>query len=259
MTEWTKQWLSMIGWIRAMIDARSPVATVRHAVGLERQRSVTLMEWVNYNQHHVIPSRCHWRGVRTLKNPLDCWVYQEILAEVQPDVIVEIGTKNGGSTLMLADFCTLLGHGEVIGIDIDHSHYDPAARHPLIHLITGDSNDPAVVEQVAERCQGRSVLVIHDGLHRREEVLRDLHAYGRLVTPGSYLIVEDTTDDLRGFVRTYPATGFLRFADYAAASTGGALEAVRQFIAETPEFHIDREREKYILTTNVMGYLRRTR
>lgn len=57
-------------------------------------------------------------GVKTLKNPLDYWVYQEIIYAAQPDVIIEIGTNWGGSTLALAHLLDLVGKGRVIGIDI---------------------------------------------------------------------------------------------------------------------------------------------
>src|SRR3712207_7119240 len=39
----------------------------------------------------------HWLGVRTLKCPLDLWIYQEIICGSRPDVIVETGTSQGRS------------------------------------------------------------------------------------------------------------------------------------------------------------------
>src|ERR1700733_8367437 len=39
----------------------------------------------------------HWMGFHTLKCPLDLWIYQEILVETEPDVIIETGTRYGGS------------------------------------------------------------------------------------------------------------------------------------------------------------------
>jgi len=44
-----------------------------------------LRDWMLYHQHRVAFEKCHWMGVRTLKNPLDAWIMQEILAEVKPD------------------------------------------------------------------------------------------------------------------------------------------------------------------------------
>ena len=37
----------------------------------------------------------------------------------------------------------------------------------------------------------------------------------------------------------------------------GPLEAVEEFLARTDEFEIDREREKFLITFNPRGYLRR--
>jgi cephalosporin hydroxylase len=47
-----------------------------------------------------------WRGVPALKCPLDLWIYQEIIFETKPDVIVETGTAHG-------DMCELAGNGRV--------------------------------------------------------------------------------------------------------------------------------------------------
>ncbi|HZQ97896.1 MAG TPA: CmcI family methyltransferase, partial [Chloroflexota bacterium] len=64
----------------------------------------------------------YWHGVRVRKCPLDLWVYQELLHELRPDLIVETGTAYGGSALYLAHMCDLLGQGEVVTVD--------AAQHP---------------------------------------------------------------------------------------------------------------------------------
>src|SRR5688500_14595071 len=37
--------------------------------------------------------KTYWLGVPTRKCPLDLWIYQEILHEVRPDIIVETGTR----------------------------------------------------------------------------------------------------------------------------------------------------------------------
>ena len=73
-----------------------------------------------------------WLGAQALKNPLDLWVYQEIMVETRPELIVETGTYRGGSALFLASICELLGTGEVISIDIEPVRDDypsPSADH----------------------------------------------------------------------------------------------------------------------------------
>ena len=47
----------------------------------------------------------YWMGQPIQKSPLDCWVYQELMYELRPDLIVETGTYLGGSAL-------LFGHPE---------------------------------------------------------------------------------------------------------------------------------------------------
>ena len=39
----------------------------------------------------------------------------------------------------------------------------------------------------------------------------------------------------------------------------GPLEAIETFLARTDDFEIDREREKFLITFNPSGYLRRVR
>ena len=46
--------------------------------------------------------RNRWLGVRSLQNPLDVWITQEIIHEVKPDFIVEAGTFEGGSAPLWA-------------------------------------------------------------------------------------------------------------------------------------------------------------
>ena len=46
-----------------------------------------------------IYDRTRWMGVPCEKCPLDLWIYQEIIVETRPDLIVETGTRFGGSAL----------------------------------------------------------------------------------------------------------------------------------------------------------------
>src|SRR4029079_1411857 len=87
-----------------------------------------------------------WLGHRVLKCPLDLWIYQEILHELRPDLIVETGTYLGGSALFLASICDLLGHGEILTIDLDWREGRP--QHPRITYLTGPSTSRAILRQV---------------------------------------------------------------------------------------------------------------
>lgn len=69
---------------------------------------MTLREWLIYHQRNILFDKCSWMGSRALKNPFDSWIYQEILHEVKPEIVVEIGSNEGGSTLLLAQLLDLM-------------------------------------------------------------------------------------------------------------------------------------------------------
>lgn len=183
-----------------------------------------------------------WMGVLCQKCPLDLWIYQEILFEQRPDLIVETGTHSGGSTLYLAHLCDLLGHGRVVSIDIESR---PRPAHPRIRYVLGSSGDPVTIDAaLADRVPGENVMVILDSDHSERHVARELELLAPLVRPGGYLIVEDT--NINGHP-TYPEFG------------PGPYEAVEKFLAANPAFEIDAAREKFMMTFNPRGYLKRVR
>lgn len=59
-----------------------------------------------------------WLGIPTLKCPFDLWVYQEIIQELRPDIIIESGTAYGGTAFFLACICDMVNNGKVVSIDI---------------------------------------------------------------------------------------------------------------------------------------------
>lgn len=205
--------------------------------------NLTLKSWLLHHQKTIVFKKCSWMGIRAMKNPMDAWIYQEIIYEVKPGVIIEIGSKEGGSTLYLANLLDLLGKGTVISIDIDHSDFRP--KHPRIQLLTGDSSSSTIVGKTFQKCRGEKVMIIHDGGHSKTQVLQDLRLYNSLVSIGSYFIVEDGIIDL------------FTPGDGVGDSTDGPLAAIEEFLATNPQFIIDEERERYLLTYNPMGFLKR--
>jgi cephalosporin hydroxylase len=88
------------------------------------------------------------------------------------------------------------------------------------------------------------VLVALDSDHRRDHVLAEIAAYSPLVQIGDYLIVEDTN-----------VNGHPTYAEYGP----GPMEAVERFLAGNDEFEIDARCERFLMTFNPKGYLRRKR
>lgn len=182
-----------------------------------------------------------WLGAPILKNPFDIWIYQELIYRVRPDLIIECGTFEGGSAYYYAQLCELLGHGRVITIDTQPKASRPT--HPRLTYYLGSSTADATLEYLRSQIAPDDVVLVNlDSDHSRDHVLAEMRIYSKLVSLGSYLIVEDS--NLHGHpVR--PLHG------------PGPLEAIRQFLKENPAFEIDRGCEKHYLTFNPEGYLRR--
>ena len=182
-----------------------------------------------------------WKGVEVLKCPLDLWVVQEIVHETKPDVIIETGTWRGGSAYYFASLFDLFGRGRVLTVDIEK--YD-VPRHDRITYFIGSSTSPEIIEKFKNSINdGENVMVVLDSNHETGHVLNELRLYSDMVSVGSYLIVEDM--HLAG----HP----VRIGD------GDPTAAVEQFLRERDDFVPDRSREKFVLTWNRGGWLKRVR
>jgi cephalosporin hydroxylase len=230
--------------------ARKPLTSVyRRAQALVPRKAYALLEKriarefhrLYYNSGSRTWSNTFWLGTRAQKCPLDLWIYQELLHELRPSVIVETGTAEGGSALFLASVCDLLGHGSIVSVDIVAQPGRPA--HERITYLTGSSTAPEIRTRVEELVGDKApVLVILDSNHERDHVLEELRIYAPLVTPGSFVIVEDTN------VNGHPV-----LPDFGP----GPMEAVDEFLRSIDEFSVDWRREKFFLTFNPSGYLQR--
>lgn len=213
----------------------------RTSSAITERRVVRPFHRLFYDSGKQTWSNTYWLGVPAQKCAFDLWVYQEMLHELRPAVIVECGTANGGSALFLASICDLLGQGEVVTVDIAEQPGRPS--HERITYLKGSSTDPETLESVKQLVASRTpVVVILDSDHSRDHVLNELRLYAPLVSAGSYVIVEDSN------VNGHPVV-----PDFGP----GPAEAVTRFLAETDEFEVDRSREKFFLTFNPSGYLRK--
>lgn len=187
-----------------------------------------------------------WLGVPCWKLPFDAFILQEMIYEVRPEYIIETGTAYGGSALFFASICELLGEGKVITCDIqskvdqkDIGQFHWADRIEFIH---GGSLNQIVRANIKERCEGKRNLVILDSYHSYAHVKAEIAWYSKLVPVGSYLIVEDT------HVSGHPVPW---------EHGKGPYEAVEDFLSEHEDWRAEYWAEKYIMTFNPMGYLKR--
>jgi cephalosporin hydroxylase len=187
-----------------------------------------------------------WRSTSWLGHPLDNAVtdlvtYQEIVTDVRPDWIVEVGAATTGRTAFLASVLDGLGTGQIVTVTALPP--DERFEHPRVTYVddqrTSAANAEAVRAVTGAHPHG---LVIIGTRTRRDAVRRDFDAFADLVGQGSYLIMEHT------MLNGWPVD---------ASHGRGPFEAVRGILATRDDFVVDFEREKQALTFNPYGFLRR--
>jgi len=181
-----------------------------------------------------------WLGHVVRKCPLDLWIYQELLVRTRPDLVIETGTLFGGSALFMATIMDLIGHGHVITIDQGARPDRPL--HPRIGYWLGSSVDQAIVAEARDAARGKRTMVVLDSDHSAAHVFEEIMCYSPLVQVGDYLIVEDTN-----------VNGHPTYQEYGP----GPMEAVEKFLSQSDEFVIDKRCERFLITMNPKGYLKR--
>lgn len=228
-------------------------------VGLKADADVQALSriWLREITPHKYAYNFRWLGRPIIQLPQDMMAMQEIIWATQPDLIIECGVAHGGSVLYYASLLELIGHGEVLGIDIDiRPHNAQAIReHAMskrLRLLEASSIDPATVAQVTALAQGKRVLVVLDSNHTHEHVLAELRAYAPLVCEGGYCVVMDT------LIEDMPAR--LASSDRPWGPGNNPKTAVQAFLQENDAFEVDTDIDaKLLISVAPGGYLRRVR
>lgn len=192
-----------------------------------------------------------WLGRPLIQMPSDVIAVQELIWSVKPDLIIETGVAHGGSLILSASILELIGHGQVLGIDIeirDHNRQE-IQQHRLanrINLLQGSSVDPSIVEKVVAeaRCH-QKVMVFLDSNHTHDHVYSELNAYAHLVSTGSYCVVfdtfiEDMSDDYE-------------WTDRPWSKGNNPRTAVNKWLEKNPGFVVDTSIEQRLLVTSAPG------
>lgn len=239
--------------------------------GSNLELSKRTKDWFNAANNLKYSYHFEYLGRPIIQYPQDIIAMQELIWDIRPDLIIETGIAHGGSLifsasmLALLDLCDAIESGKVIdpkvstrkvlGVDIDIRAHNRAAieAHPLasrIQMIQGSSIAPEIIEQVRQVAKPYSrVLVCLDSNHTHDHVLAELEAYAPLVSTGSYCVVFDT------IIEDMPAD---MFPDRLWGPGNNPKTAVREFLAQHPEFEIDKSiQHKLLITVAPDGYLRR--
>lgn len=195
-----------------------------------------------------------WHGVTFLgvpcyKSVSDMWNYQEIMASLKPSMVVEFGTRFGGS----ACYFSVIGRSinpalQVLTVDISHEDVSPQVYlDSAIHLATGSSADPAIrvqIEKMRATFPGK-VFFILDSDHRKAHVLAEMELLRSVMESGDYLIVED------GNINGHPVL---------PGWGEGPFEAIQEYMQRYPDdYQVDSTREaKFGFTFAPSGFLIKT-
>lgn len=218
---------------------RDPVATTESApVPVPEELKLAAIEalW----QHNAW-REASWLGHPVARYPTDLHSYQELMSQLRPDAVVLLGDDPGlvGRALHAASVLDQLGHGRVIAVG---RSVEDGPTHPLIAFLDGDATAPEVVAAVAQELRGDGALVFV-GLGAAERVVAAFGAYAPFVPVGGYVVVENTV---------------LNGRPVAPAFGPGPHEGVNQVLRLHRDFVPDVAFERYTVTFNKNGYLRRT-
>eukprot|EP01060_Flectonema_neradi_P039647 TRINITY_DN8807_c0_g1_i1.p1 TRINITY_DN8807_c0_g1~~TRINITY_DN8807_c0_g1_i1.p1 ORF type:complete len:417 (+),score=78.69 TRINITY_DN8807_c0_g1_i1:52-1302(+) len=211
----------------------------------------------------------NWLGVKCQQDPMDAFAIQDMLWRVQPDLIIEVGTNNGGGAIFYASIMNNYNpKGKIVTLDVKPVNQNwmtgknkdnckgciTGDVHPLwtgsdmINFIKGDITKQEIQEKVEVFVNAaKTVLVVEDASHRYPDTLHRMKVIYKYVTVGSYMLVQDTKMD-RFVSRLRKKYGNLKF---------GPMRAVDEFIRANPDWEIDRTFEYYIYSQHHRGFLKR--
>ncbi len=183
-----------------------------------------------------------WFGHHLNRYPTDLQTYQELLALHRPDVVILTGEDDGlgGRALFVASMLDHLDHGHVVAVGTSAAADRP--EHARVTHVVGHADDAEIAAEVRSLAEGRGNAMVFLALGQDQRVMQAFAHYSPLVAVGGYVVVENTV------VNGRPA---------APGFGAGPLEAVFQLLAKHRDFVSDQSLERYTITFNRHGYLRR--
>jgi cephalosporin hydroxylase len=202
-----------------------------------------------------------YAGIPMTKFPEDLRLYEHLLWESTPNVVIEVGVHHGASALWFRDrLATLERYGRsaqtrVIGIDVDIAaakrnldHADPSWAQ-RIHLLEGDiCDDRTVARALALVPDDAQCLVIEDSAHEYDTTSASLRGLAQVVAPGGFFVVEDGCVDIEAMrlAPDWPRGVQRAMSEWLGSSAG------RDFVQR-------RDLEIYGITCHPGGFLQRRR
>lgn len=204
-----------------------------------------------------------WLGVPNQQDPQDAMVLAELISQEKPDVIIELGTNEGGGALFYASIMELIDKGMVITMDTRDFRTGGWIGNPRCNTLKCiKANESPIWNKRVKFIQGlpqqnleavkeltanlQKVWVIEDSSHIYQDVMTNLESFSQFVTPGGLLLVQDTK--LKRFVCGVTDCPY----------RNAPMDAVFDFMAlHKGEYIMDRSLEYFRYTQHAMGWLRK--
>ncbi len=201
---------------RQLLTGKNPVANL-----------ITTLFHIQYYYSEASWTHNTFCGYTIYQCPLDLQLYQEVLFRKRPGYIIQTGVAGGGSLYYLASMMDVMDFPEdsiILGVDIQLTHSAQSIQHPRIRMLEGNSVSAGILERVKELTENNTNgMVILDSDHSKNHVSKEIVTYRDFVSPGQYLVVEDTN------INSPVCFGF----------GPGPLEAVNDFLLEDNRFQAD--------------------
>ena len=188
--------------------------------------------------------RLRWRDLEMTKFPTDLYIYQQLIWEARPDIIVEVGTQRGTSAQFFDELIKAYGNNDVRVVTVDINPVPEPQKSVLdglgVVMVTGDIREKSTQQRIVSHIEGKKFMVVDDGSHKYEDVMASLQFFEQYQTTGNYMVVEDGITDVM-----------------LSRKNRNALQAVDDFLSLNADYKRVSEYDAWMLTTTFGGIIQR--
>ena len=145
-----------------------------------------------------IHSLIKWKNISLFKTTYDLTIYSMILQEVKPDIIIELGSGEGGSAIWLADQANAIGlNTHIYSFDIKV----PKIKHSKVTFDKVDLNNIENIINLNFLLTLKGKKIIIEDAH--VNVYNILNFFDKILKKEDYLIIEDSEEkqkDINSFL-----------------------------------------------------------
>ena len=196
-----------------------------------------------------------WKGETFLQTAEDIITLQEIIYDLQPQTIIEVGVAWGGTMLFYDSLAKGSDIKDIIGVDIYipkdlKQRLKKKSISKKITLLEMDSLHSETLKKIMKIMRKNKRTLIHlDSHHSKNHVYNELCKYSKLLKKNDIIIVGDT------IIESIPAQTHRPRPWGKGNSPKNALD---DFLKENKNFKILKEiSDKQLLSNNPNGYIKK--